>query len=263
MADHTTIYGLIGHPIASAQSPAMLNTYLLEHSLPGRMVAFDISPDGLETSLSGLRQVGNLLGFFVTMPFKESILHLLDEVSKAAHIAGAVNIVRRLPDGRLIGHQLDGAGFVGAMEKAGIAVAGKIVHMAGAGGVAAGIAYALARAGVARITLTNRSRSRAEVLAARLGPSFPQTAFTVTDMPPGRDVDILVNATTLGLQLRDPLPFDLSGTRGGIFVGDVVNGALTTPLLVHAAACGCKVQAGMDMFPPQIPLALDFFERGL
>lgn len=263
MAEEHRLYGLIGYPITFVRSPGILNAYLADHGLPGRMIPFGVKPELLQAALAGLRHVENLAGFFVTMPFKESILPLLDDASETAHIAGAVNIVRRTPDGRLFGHQLDGAGFVGAMTAAGVTIVGASAHVAGAGGVSAGICCALAEAGIGSITIANRNRERARTLADRLHGAFPSTTFTVTNAAPGAEIDIVVNATSLGLSADDPLPVDLSATRRDIFVGDVVNVPHMTPLLEVAEARGCCTQHGKAMFGPQIPLALHFYANGL
>lgn len=263
MENEHRLYGLIGYPITFVRSPGILNAHLAEHGLPGRMIPFGVRPEALEPALAGLRHVENLAGFFVTMPFKESILPLLDDASETARIAGAVNIVRRTPDGKLFGHQLDGAGFVGAMKAAGVSIAGASAHVAGAGGVSAGICCALAEAGIGRIAIANRDRERAEKLADRLRIAFPNTMLAVTDAAPGEEIDIVVNATSLGLSAGDPLPVDLSATRPGIFVGDVVNVPHMTPLLEMAEARGCRTQHGKAMFGPQIELALTFYANGL
>lgn len=263
MTNEHTLYGLIGYPINFVRSPGILNAHLAEHGMPGRMVSFSVRPEGLSSALDGLRVLENLLGFFVTMPFKETILPLLDDVSEAARIAGAANIVRRTPDGRLVGHQLDGAGFVGAMKAAEIPVGGASAYVVGAGGVSAGICCALAEAGIGRIAISSRDSERAARLADRLSAVFPQTDFAVTVTPPGEEIGIVVNATSLGLSAGDPLPVDLSGTRRGIFVGDVVNVPHRTPLLDAAEARGCRTQHGNAMFGPQIELALRFYVEGL
>jgi len=263
MANEHTLYGLIGYPITFVRSPGILNAYLAENGLAGRMVPFGVRPEALASALSGLRHLENLAGFFVTMPFKESILPLLDEASETARISGAVNIVRRTPEGRLFGHQLDGTGFVGAMKAAQVSIAGASVHVAGAGGVSAGICCALAEAGAGRIAIKNRNRGRAEALADRLRSAFPKTVFVVTTSQPGEETDIVVNATSLGLNASDPLPVDLSAIRRGIFVGDVVNIPGQTALLNAAEALGCRTQHGRAMFGPQIEFALHFYAHGL
>lgn len=263
MADEHRLYGLVGYPITFVRSPGILNAYLAEKGLPGRMIPFGVKPEALATAVTGLRCLENLAGFFITMPFKEVILSLLDELSETARIAGAVNIVRRTPDGRLQGHQLDGAGFVSAMKAADIPIAGANAYVAGAGGVSAGICCALAEVGIGRIAINNRNTERAERLAERLRTAFPKTDFIVSDTQPGEDVDIVINATNLGIDPADPLPVDLSKTRAGIYVGDVVNRPHTTALILTAQARGYRIQPGSAMFEPQIELALRFFEHGL
>lgn len=263
MSDEHKLFGLVGYPITFVRSPGILNAYLAQHGLPGRMVPFGIRPEALETALAGLRHLENLRGFFVTMPFKERILPLLDDLSETARISGAVNVVRRTPDGKFSGHQLDGAGFVGAMNEAGVRIAGASAYVAGAGGVSAGICCALAEAGIGRIDLVNRNRDRAEKLVDRLRGAFPKTVFCATDSRPGEEIDMVINATSLGMSPDDPLPVDLAGTSRGIFVGDVVNVPHMTPLLETAEARGCRTQRGKAMFGPQIELALRFYENGL
>lgn len=258
MADDHRFYGLVGDPITHVRSPGILNAYLIERGLPGRMVPLGIKARRLKAAVEGLRHLENLHGFFVTMPHKETILPLLDEATETASISGAVNIVRRTSDGRLIGHQLDGAGFVGAMKLQGIAIKGKSAYIAGAGGVSAGICCALAQDGVGSIMIANRNRDRAEALAMRLGDAFADTEFVVTQIVPSTDIDIVVNATSLGTLPDHPQPIDLSNIRQGAFVGDVINVPHRTALLEDAEKRGCRIQNGSAMFGPQIELALHF-----
>lgn len=262
MAGDHRFYGLIGFPITHVRSPEILNAYFAEHNLPGRLIPFGVRSELLEVTIAGLRNIENLHGFFVTMPYKESILPLLDDASETARIAGAVNIVRRSPEGQLIGDQLDGPGFVGAMKLANITVHNATAFVAGAGGVAAGICCAMAQAGIACINIANRNVERAERLASRLHSAFPKTEFNIADRAPGPDVDIVVNATSLGISPDDPLPVDLSNTREGIFVGDVVNVPRNTALLEAARTRGCNTQHGSAMLGPQIELALKFLGEG-
>lgn len=263
MADKNTLYGLIGYPIDFVRSPGILNAYLADHGLLGHMVPFGVQPDKLKQALTGLGHVENLAGFFVTMPFKEAIVPLLDDLSETARIAGAVNIVRRTSEGRLVGHQLDGAGFVGAMEQSGITIKGATAFIAGAGGVSAGICCALAKSGIARIDIANRNLDRADALVQRLREAFPDSEFTTTNARPRSDIDIVINATSLGLSADDPLPIDLADVRSSAFVGDVVNIPGQTTLLEQGQARGCRTQHGKAMFAPQIELALEFFAKGI
>src|SRR5690606_4860323 len=142
----------------------------------------------------------------------------------------------------------DGAGFVGAMKAAKVEIIDACAHVTGAGGVSAGICCALAEAGIGHIFIANRSLERAEKLADRLRCAFPNSVFTTTDAPPDAEIDIVVNATSPALSTEDPPPVDLSATRRGIFVGDVVNVPRMTPLLHAAEARGCRTQHGKAMF---------------
>lgn len=251
-------YALLGSPVRHVRSPGLFTARLAEQGLPGKMIAIDVSTENLAAALAGFRLAENLAGFLVTMPHKEAIARLVDSLTPEAAAAGAVNIVRRNSDGSLVGGQLDGAGFVAAMKAAGTDPAGQSIHIAGAGGVSAGIAAALAAAGAGRIVIANRSPERAQVLVARLAAAYPDVQFGV-----GGDVDpnarILINATSLGLNADDPLPFPEHTLLPGRFVGDVVNIATQTPILKLAAERGCRIQAGQAMVEPQLALMLDFF----
>ncbi|KLK91626.1 hypothetical protein AA309_19065 [Microvirga vignae] len=259
MTDPNTLYGLIGHPVGHVRSPAIFNAHLEANELPGRMVVFDYKPEALAVALDAFRQMQNLKGLFVTMPHKQTIASLLDGLTDMAAVAGAVNVVRRTSDGQLIGGQLDGPGFVTAMIAGGNHPGGKRSFIAGAGGVSAGICSALADSNVRSIMISNRSLERGRDLRNRLQKAFPATEFAVTDAQPDETIDILINATSVGINPGDPLPISLDGIRQGIFVGDVVNLPKGTPFIAKARDLNCKVQSGDAMFRPQIQLALDFF----
>ncbi|WP_127142985.1 shikimate dehydrogenase family protein [Pelagibacterium montanilacus] len=257
--DSADLYGLIGQPVAGLRSPGLFQASLAERGLGGTMVPLEIAPASLETALYGLRSLANLRGFLVTMPHKQSIAPLLDDLTEAARVTGAVNIVRRTEDGRLVGGQLDGPGFVAGLVQAGFSPKGANVFMAGAGGVAAGIAFALAEAGVARIAMANRNRARAEKLCARLAAHFPDCALSATDLAPGRDIGVAINATSLGLDGETDLPFALDDLPAAAFVADVVNRPEPTALVATARTRGHTAIEGRGMVMPQLPMMHAFF----
>lgn len=259
MTDPNSLYGLIGHPVGHVRSPGLFNAHLEANGLPGRMIVFDYKPNCLAIALDAFRQMQNLKGLFVTMPHKQAIAPLLDGLTDMAAIADAVNVVRRTGDGRLIGGQLDGPGFVAAMIAGGTNPSGKKAFIAGAGGVSAGICCALADSNVRSIVIHNRNLERGRELCNRLQKAFPATEFAVTEARPDGMIDILINATSVGLNPDDPLPVSLEGIRQGIFVGDVVNLPNGTLFISRSRDLNCKVQNGDAMFRPQIQLALDFF----
>merc|ERR1711960_7577 len=115
----------------------------------------------------------NFGGFIATVPHKSAMLELCDRIEGDGARIGAVNCVRRDPDGRMIGAMLDGIGFVEGVRRAGIAPEGQRVLLAGAGGAASAIAFALAEAGVAALTILNRTASKADDLAQRVSAAYP------------------------------------------------------------------------------------------
>lgn len=253
------IFGVIGHPIDHVRSPGLFNRYLADRHLPGTMIPIDIAPQNLPDALAGLRRIENLAGFLVTMPHKETVLGLLDQLSAGARAAGAVNIVRRSGHGRLYGAQLDGVGFVAAARDRGEDPSGKSIFVAGAGGASAGICSALAAAGAAKIAIFNRSRGRAQSLVERLTRFYPRCELVVTMERPGPEFDIVINATSLGLRSTDPLPIDLGEIRPNILVADIVITPKLTPLLEAAQRRHCRIQFGEDMVASQLSLMVEFF----
>src|SRR6185369_6762333 len=129
----TRILGLIADPVVQARSPAMATALLREH---GRFGAFVLLPmatpaAALGDVLAGLRRIANFAGAIVSMPHKTAIVPLLDQLTPAAAQVGAVNVVRRDPDGRLVGTVLDGEGFVAGLTAAGHRVDGAACLLAG------------------------------------------------------------------------------------------------------------------------------------
>ena len=177
---------------------------------------------------------------------------LLDEISRDAGIIGAVNTVRRVGD-RLIGENTDGKGFLrGVREEAGIDPNGKNILVLGAGGAARAITVELALAGAGRITIWNRSAERGEALVRDLKQRTSADAHFVPwrgVCAVGAEVDILVNATSIGLFPEvDAMPeVDLKGARGDLLVCDVVPNPPESRLIKTARARGLRTLNGLPM----------------
>ncbi|MCM0020142.1 MAG: shikimate dehydrogenase, partial [Tagaea sp.] len=183
---------------------------------------------------------------------------MLDEVSSAVRIAGSCNAVRRLPDGRLSGDMFDGEGFVRGLARKGAEMKGATAAIVGAGGVGSAIAASLAGRGLARVALYDPDAGAATRLASRLADHYPALRIEIA-APEARGVDIAINASPLGMNDGDPLPFDVSSLDARTLVADVVLKTEITPLLAVAQARGCAVQTGLDMLYEQIPAYLEFF----
>lgn len=253
----TSIWGILADPIHHVKTPQALNALMRERGVDGVMIPFHVGADGLDTLVAGLKAMRNLKGFVVTVPHKTAIVDLCDEVSEQARAIGAVNTVRREPDGRLIGEMLDGAGFVAGLRQAGIEPGGQRVYLAGAGGAANAIAFALAEAGVSLLTIANRTRSKCEDLKQRLAERYPTVKVEIGTPDPSSHA-IVVNATSLGLKEGDPLPLDVSRLTADQTVAEIIMQPETTALLAAAKEKGCRTHPGKPMLACQLELMAEF-----
>jgi len=197
-------------------------------------------------------------GFWATIPHKSALAALLKPTDPVAAIAGAVNAVKRHPDGRLEAALFDGIGFVKGLDHFGIDVAGRRVLVVGAGGGGHAVAAAIAQRGPARLALFNRSQERARSLADRLQP-IAGAAAVVADSADPAGFDLIVNCTSLGLKPDDPLPFDPARVDAGAAVVDILMTREPTPLLRACRARGLKAEAGFEMLVQQVPEYVRFF----
>lgn len=253
ISGHTRLFGILADPIHHVKTPQRMNEHFARLGFDGVCVPFHARPAELAQVVQGLRQLRNLGGFIVTMPHKTAILDLVDEATPVARKIGAANVVRRDADGRLTAHMLDGEGFVGGLIEAGVDPKGKSAYLAGAGGAANAIGFALAQAGVARLTIANRTTAKAEDLKARILSLLPDARIDIgTADPSGHD--LVVNGTSLGMRDTDPLPLDAGRLTPDQLVCEVIMQPRDTALLQAAAARGCRIHHGAPMLACQIAL---------
>jgi shikimate dehydrogenase len=242
---------LLGKPLRRRHSVVMHNAAFDAAGIDARYELMELERDEVAGVVEEARGP-DWLGLGVTAPYKQLVADLVDEVEADAREIGAVNNVVRTDDGRLIGFNTDAPGFRAGVELAlGRPLAGLHVVVAGAGGVAHAIVFACRQAGVASLTLGNRSLPVAVggVSALALdGPEFLSAA---------RSADLAVNATTVGMV--DPgmtIPVDKLPTKATVF--DCVYVPAETPLLEAARARGLRAANGSEMLIAQAALA---FER--
>ncbi len=251
----TRLYGILADPIGHVKTPQVMHALFRDRGVDGVLVPMHVAPEDLHRTIDGLRGMQNFGGFIATVPHKGAMPDLCDEITDEAARIGAVNCVRRESDGRMVGTMLDGIGFVEGLRGAGFDIAGLRVLLAGAGGAASAIAFALAGAGAERLTIANRTVDRARALADRIATQYPSLAVAAaaSDEAAGA-YDLVVNATSLGLQPDDPMPVDPDTLGPGQIVAEVIMDPVETPLLASAGARGCHTHAGLPMLERQIEL---------
>jgi len=245
------LVGVFGHPVAENPTCVMQEAAFAALDLRWRYLTIDVEPQALPDAIRGVRAMG-MKGINLTIPHKVAVMSLLDEVSPDAAMIGAVNTVRRVGD-RLIGENTDGKGFLrGLGEEAGIDPAGRNVVVLGAGGAARAITVELALAGVAELTVMNRSIDRGKTLCEDLIRRTKAKAFFEPwrgTCSLGPSVDILVNATSIGLfpDVQAMPDVDLEGARPDLLVCDVVPNPPETRLVRTARSLGLKTLTGLPM----------------
>jgi shikimate dehydrogenase len=199
------------------------------------------------------------VGFHLSLPHKQAVIPLIDELAESAQLIGAVNCVV-IRDGRLIGENTDGAGFITSLRET-IDPRGADVVILGAGGAARAIAVELALAGVEQLTIVNRSEARARELADHIVEAIGTKAVAVAwsekfAIPPS--TSIVVNATSIGLypDVNEKPDIDYDTLLLGMVVADVIPNPPQTAFLDSAAARNCTTIDGLGMLVNQGVIAI-------
>lgn len=239
--------GVIGHPIAHSKSPLIHNHWIAQYDLNGLYEAIDISPESLRDGVKALVEQG-YRGFNVTVPHKQAIMEICDHIDPLAQTIGAVNTVS-IENGTLHGTNTDAYGFVENIKSRvpDWSFAQKSALVLGAGGAANAVIYALLQQDVRHITLCNRTRTKADDLAAY----FDTERVEVVDWD-FRDnavngAGLIINTTSLGMSGQPPLTLDLSAAPKGCLVHDIVYAPLMTNLLNDAKSHGLPYVTGIGM----------------
>lgn len=230
----------------------MVEAAFRHHGLHWRYINMEVSPADLGAAVKGARAMG-FRGFNCSLPHKVSVIAHLDGLGQSASVMGAVNCVV-LRDGRLIGENTDGKGFLKSLQSM-IDPQGKSVVLFGAGGAARAIAVELGLAGVRHITIVNRSEQRGAELVNVLREQLQLEAQLVVwsgDYTVPEGTDVVINGTSIGLY--DPearVAIDLDSLRPGMIAADVVFNPVRTRFLTEAAARGCRPLDGLGMLVNQ------------
>lgn len=266
ISGHTRVAGVVGWPVEHSVSPAMHNAAYAALGLDWCYLPFPVPPERLPEAIAGVRALG-LAGVNVTVPHKQALLALMDELTPAAAAIGAANTVIAR-DGRLIGHNTDAAGFLRALREAGCEPAGITALVLGAGGAARAVVYALLEAG-ARVTVLNRTVARAEALARDLsrgadGEVRAASLDLAALRPLAPQARLVVNATSVGMWRAgdagagaSPWPEALPFPEDAMAY-DLVYNPRETAFMRQARAAGARAVNGLGMLVHQ---GAEAFER--
>jgi len=246
LSGKAALAGVIGWPISHSRSPRLHGFWLKAYGIDGAYVPLAVAPEKLESAVLGLRDAG-FRGLNVTIPHKEAVMALCDQIDETARRIGAVNTL--VFDGDAIhGSNSDAFGFIENLKEAvpshDFTTAPGL--LLGAGGAAKAVAVALLDAGLPELLICNRSPERAERLAADLGTRAKPLAWAQrAEALAG--VGLLVNSTSLGMTGHPPLDLPLDQLSAGALVTDLVYTPLETGLLAAARARGCATVDGLGM----------------
>jgi shikimate dehydrogenase len=248
---------VIGWPVAHSRSPLIHGYWLDKYGIAGSYTKVPVRPEEVATFLRSLREQG-FAGCNVTIPHKEAAYAVAAEKTAAARAMGAANTLW-LEGGRLYADNTDGAGFMSHLRSSapGFDVRDVAIAVLGAGGAARGIIHAMLEAGAGEVRVLNRTRERAEVLGRHFGARVKPYDWNER-VDRSRDVALLVNATSLGMEGAPRLDMPLERVWEGCIVADLVYVPLVTPLLSAAQARGLTVVDGLGMLLHQ---AVPGFEK--
>jgi shikimate dehydrogenase len=258
VSGRTRIYGIVGDPIEQVRSPEMISAEFASRGLDALMIPIHVLPADFDGCLAQLKRVQNLDGLVFTIPYKRAAVALADELGAHARAIGAINALARRSQGRWAGDIFDGMGCVEAFRRRGYAVAGQRLMLIGAGGAGAAIGVAIAHEHPRSMRLYDVDPKRAADLAASIRGVDSSIDVSVGE-PVTTGIDILLNASPVGM-LTDPrTPVDVSSIAPEVIVFDAIVKPEPTKLLALAQARGCRTVLGREMMRGQISKIVDFF----
>ncbi len=249
----TQLLAVIGDPIEHSLSPLIHGRAIDSEGLDFAYLAFRVK--SAEAAVAAMRHLG-IRGFSVTIPHKEAVIPHLDRLDASAERCRSVNTIVN-DGGVLTGFSTDGPGAVAALRAAGVEPKGRRALVVGTGGASRAVAFALLEAGLRSLSFRSVLPEQAAGLRRDLEAVHPGS---VSDDESGRNIEILVNASPVGMHPRvEGMPVETDILRPDLAVFDVVYNPLRTRLLAEAAARGCRIVDGAGMFAEQAALQFELF----
>jgi len=259
----TRLIGIIGWPLSHTLSPVMHNRAFEYLGMDYCYVPLPVKEDRFQEAIYGIQALG-FRGFNVTVPYKERIIPYLTDASDEVRLIGAVNTVKITEHG-MVGYNTDAKGFIMPLKDINYDVCNKKVLILGAGGAARAVAVQLALEGVTEIIISNRNINRALKLKETIEQHFPAISVYAIDntyeslKPYKGKIDLVVNATSLGLKEGDPSPLPEDFFHKGLFVYDLIYNPPRTAFLQYAEKHGCEYINGLHMLVYQGAIAFQIW----
>ena len=244
---------VIGDPISHSKSPRIHGFWLEALGIEAEYRATHVTPEGLADFVAARAQDADWRGCNVTLPHKLAVMDHVGDPGDVRASIGAMNTIARDEAGRLFGTNTDAGGFYGPI--ADVPLAGAPVIVAGTGGAAHAVLFALSRLDVGPVTLLARSPLKGAALLARFGLKGEVRPIDAAPPP----AQLFVNTTSLGMTGQPPLAPDLSPLPDDAVVYDIVYAPLVTPLLAAAEARGLHIVDGLEMLVGQAAIAFELF----
>ncbi|WP_367714727.1 ThiF family adenylyltransferase [Nitratireductor sp. GISD-1A_MAKvit] len=259
------IYAVFGDPVAQVQTPRMINPLFASHGHDIHAVPFRVTPAQFEAAWQVFAALDNVVGIGVTVPHKIAAARRCALLTDAARAVGAVNCIKRRPDGSMHGALFDGVGFVEGLGAHRVRLENARVLMIGAGGAGRAIAHALAREGIRSLAVLDPDAEATRFTVEMVNGSCGFQLASAPAKAQLSEVDVLINASPVGVKPGLTLPIDLAELDQAMLVADIACLDRETGLLEAARKRGCAISDGNAMLKAQIELIAGFaagFEPG-
>ncbi|MCP3712431.1 shikimate dehydrogenase [Paraburkholderia sp. CNPSo 3274] len=253
----TRLFFILGSPVAHVRAPVVWSALFKRYGVNALMLPADVTVSNFGAAMTGLKAIENVDGAIFTMPHKFAAMDHAEMLTQRAQRIGSINLLRRLPDGAWEGDNVDGAGFLAGLHADGVTLKGANVYLHGCGGVGRCIGWTLGMEDIASLTVHDADEERERELARSI--ARVSSARIAAGIPSMTDIDIAINASPVGLNAGDGLPFSVDALPPHAVVADVIMEPLMTALLQSAHSRGLKVHHGRNMMNHAMPIAASFF----
>ena len=262
MLGSTKIYGCLADPIDHVRAPSIFTNIFKEKNIDAVMVPINVSDKNLKIVINSLKLIKNFSGMTITIPHKTKVVDMCNFLEQDAVLTNTVNWIKFDENRNLIGDNFDGQGFIKGYLNQKHVLKNKNICLFGTGGAGISIAFSLVKENIKKLTLINRDLTKANILKSNINKVFKDIEISVSSYNDNRlkDYDLIINATSLGLEEKDKIPFDVNKTHENCVIADIIMNPIKTKLLIKSKSIGRTIHYGKHMIETQVDLAGKFLE---